>query len=100
MSLARTSLLARRLPALVHSQVMSYSDGDKAGAIKEAGGAFAKREAAQEDQYFRKLQTEQLKKLKGHVDDEIKHHKEEIERHQEAINRLKAKSKELEKWER
>lgn len=26
-----------------------------AGAIRDAGGSFAKREAAQEDQYFRKL---------------------------------------------
>lgn len=36
-----------------------YSDsGPKdgsAGAIRDAGGAFGKREAAQEEQYFRKL---------------------------------------------
>lgn len=32
----------------------SNPDGG-AGAVRDAGGAFAKREAAQEDQYFRKL---------------------------------------------
>jgi len=76
-----------------------YSDGKKDGAIRDAGGAFAKREAAQEDQYFRKLQSEQLKKLKSHVDEEIKHHKEEMERHQEAIEKLKKRAKEMEKKE-
>jgi len=29
--------------------------GGGAGAIRDAGGSFAKREAAQEDQYFRKV---------------------------------------------
>lgn len=37
----------------IFSAMRSYSD--KAGAIREAGGAFGKKEAAQEEQYFRKL---------------------------------------------
>merc|ERR1712071_717645 len=42
---------------------MAYSSGD-AGAIRGAGGAFSKKEAAEEERYFRKIQYEQLKKLK------------------------------------
>ncbi|XP_066964097.1 ATPase inhibitor mai-2, mitochondrial-like isoform X2 [Macrobrachium rosenbergii] len=42
----------------------SGEGGGAGGVIRDAGGAFGKREAAQEEQYFRKLQEEQLKKLK------------------------------------
>jgi len=40
-----------------------YSSGKdgEAGAIRGAGGSFAKREAAQEDQYFRKLVNTNIK---------------------------------------
>ncbi|XP_063589972.1 ATPase inhibitor mai-2, mitochondrial-like isoform X3 [Penaeus indicus] len=38
--------------------------GGSGGTIREAGGAFGKREAAQEEQYFRKLEQEQMRKLK------------------------------------
>ncbi|XP_068241165.1 ATPase inhibitor mai-2, mitochondrial-like isoform X2 [Palaemon carinicauda] len=46
----------------------SGDGGGAGGAIRDAGGAFGKRQAAQEDQYFRKLQEEQLKKLKEKID--------------------------------
>jgi len=71
--------------------------GGSDGAIREAGGAFGKREAAQEEQYFRKLQQEQLKGLKSHLDEEVAHHEEEIKRHQERIKSLKDKAKKLDK---
>ncbi|KAK4326677.1 hypothetical protein Pmani_002835 [Petrolisthes manimaculis] len=38
--------------------------GGTGGTIRDAGGAFGKREAAQEEQYFRKLEEERLKKIK------------------------------------
>jgi hypothetical protein len=36
-----------------------------------------------------------MKKLKEHIDDEIKHHEAEIKRHQEAIKRHKKKKDSL-----
>ncbi len=65
------------------------------GAVREAGGAFGKKEKAQEDQYFRQEQQKQLDALKGHIADEISHHKDEIKRHQEAIKRHEEKAKKL-----
>lgn len=55
------------------------------GAIREAGGAFGKKEKAIEDQYFRKQQAEQLKNLVDSHAKEIQHHKEAIKRHEEAM---------------
>ncbi|CAL8144367.1 unnamed protein product [Orchesella dallaii] len=96
MSLTRMSLFTRRIPAMA-SRAMYCSDPKTggAGAIREGGGSFAKREAALEDQYFRKLQGEQLKKLKGHMEEEIQHHEKEIERHQKAISKLKKRHSDL-----
>ena len=34
------------------------------GAIREAGGSFGKKEKAEEDQYFRRQEREQLEKMK------------------------------------
>ena len=39
-----------------------------AGAVKDAGGAFAKKGDSEENAYFYKLQKEQLDKLKGFKD--------------------------------
>ncbi|XP_071810961.1 ATPase inhibitor mai-2, mitochondrial-like [Apostichopus japonicus] len=69
--------------------------GGTGGSIRDAGGAFGKMEAAHEEQYFRKLQQEQLKTLKKHHDDEIDAHESEINRHKEAIKRLHKKKKEI-----
>jgi len=60
---------------------MAYSSGD-AGAIRGAGGAFSKKEAAEEERYFRKIQSEQLKKLKK---DEMVFHEAQIQKHKESI---------------
>ncbi|KFM77307.1 ATPase inhibitor mai-2, mitochondrial, partial [Stegodyphus mimosarum] len=41
--------------------------GGAGGSVREAGGSFGKMEAAREEEYFRKLQKEQISKLKGHL---------------------------------
>nr|XP_020666201.1 ATPase inhibitor, mitochondrial isoform X2 [Pogona vitticeps] len=74
---------------------MAAFDSDKSGAIRDAGGAFGKKEAAEEERYFRKLQKEQLTQLRKHHEEEIHHHKEEIERLQKEIERHKSKIKKL-----
>ncbi|XP_069333647.1 ATPase inhibitor, mitochondrial [Eulemur rufifrons] len=72
------------------------SDHDRSsGSIREAGGAFGKREQAEEDRYFREKTREQLAALKKHHEDEIGHHKKEIERLQKEIERHKQKIKML-----
>ncbi|KAJ8020593.1 ATPase inhibitor, mitochondrial [Holothuria leucospilota] len=71
--------------------------GGTGGTIRDAGGAFGKMEAAHEEQYFRRLQQEQLKNLKKHHDEEIEAHEREINRHKEAISRLYKRRKEIEK---
>merc|ERR1712029_431369 len=38
--------------------------GGSGGSIRDAGGSFGKMEQAQEEQFFRKLQQDQLKKMK------------------------------------
>ncbi|GFO01812.1 ATPase inhibitor mai-2, mitochondrial [Plakobranchus ocellatus] len=65
--------------------------GGGGGAVRSAGGAFGKMEAAHEEQYFRKLQQEQLEKLKEMVEDEVAHHEQQIRIHQEAIDYHKRK---------
>merc|ERR1711872_247883 len=39
--------------------------GGGGGSIREAGGSFGKRQAAQEDQFFHNQQKEQLEKIKN-----------------------------------
>ncbi|XP_006777693.1 PREDICTED: ATPase inhibitor, mitochondrial, partial [Myotis davidii] len=65
------------------------------GAIREAGGSFAKREKAEEERYFRERTKEQLAALKKHHEEEINHHKREIERLQKEIERHKQNIKKL-----
>ncbi|XP_057309068.1 ATPase inhibitor mai-1, mitochondrial-like [Hydractinia symbiolongicarpus] len=68
--------------------------GGSGGSIRDAGGAFGKMEAAHEEQYFRKLQSELLSKVKRehqkqclYHDEEIKFHEDAIKRHTESIER-------------
>ncbi|KAM8959617.1 ATPase inhibitor, mitochondrial [Lycaon pictus] len=70
-------------------------DPGSAGSIREAGGAFGKREQAEEERYFRARTREQLAALKKHHEDEISHHIKEIERLQKEIERHKKKIKNL-----
>ncbi|XP_077500214.1 uncharacterized protein LOC144111004 [Amblyomma americanum] len=46
--------------------------GGAGGSIREAGGSFAKMELAREEQYFRKLQKDQIKMLHDHMEGEIR----------------------------
>nr|XP_037842335.1 ATPase inhibitor, mitochondrial-like [Chlorocebus sabaeus] len=66
-----------------------------ASSIREAGGAFGKREQAEEERYFRAQSREQLAALKKHHEEEIVHHKKEIERLQKEIEQHKQKIKTL-----
>lgn len=69
--------------------------GGSGGSVRDAGGSFGKMEAAREEEYFRKLQREQIAKLKGHLNEEITHHEDEIKRLQDEIARHKKKVGEL-----
>lgn len=71
--------------------------GGGGGSIREAGGAFGKMEAAKEDEYFYRLQKEQLANLKNSIHHEISFHEEQIKRHMEAIERNKKRVQELTK---
>ncbi|KAL6053280.1 hypothetical protein STEG23_009375 [Scotinomys teguina] len=73
----------------------SESMDSGSGSIREAGGAFGKREKAEEDRYFREKTKEQLAALRKHHEDEIYHHQQEIERLQKQIERHKQKMKKL-----
>ncbi|XP_047726752.1 ATPase inhibitor, mitochondrial [Prionailurus viverrinus] len=75
------------------------SEDSRAGSIREAGGAFGKREQAEEERYFRARTREQLAALKKHHEDEISHHIKEIERLQKEIERHKKKIKHLKRDE-
>ncbi|XP_066121208.1 ATPase inhibitor, mitochondrial [Saccopteryx bilineata] len=65
------------------------------GSVREAGGAFGKKEQAEEERYFRARTKEQLAALKKHHEDEITHHAKEIERLQKEIERHKQNIKKL-----
>lgn len=52
--------------------------GGSGGSIRDAGGSFGKREAAQEEHYFRKQQSEQIEKLKSTIDKQITQQEEMI----------------------
>jgi len=71
--------------------------GGTGGAVRDAGGAFGKRQAAKEEEYFRNLNKSQLDALRSSFEDEIKYHKDEIEDHEESIERHKRKLEELKK---
>nr|XP_004671307.2 ATPase inhibitor, mitochondrial [Jaculus jaculus] len=77
----------------------SESHDAGAGSIREAGGAFAKREKAEEDRYFREKTKEQLAALKKLHLDEIQEHEEEIRHLQKQIERHKKKLKQLKQQE-
>ena len=81
---------------LIGVRFMSSKDGE-AGSIRAAGDAFAKKEKAQEDQYFRQLQAKQLGEMKDHHKDEIAQKEREIKRLKDDIKERKAKLAELEK---
>uniref|UniRef100_A0A3Q3D2B4 ATPase inhibitor, mitochondrial n=1 Tax=Hippocampus comes TaxID=109280 RepID=A0A3Q3D2B4_HIPCM len=68
---------------------------DTGGSVREAGGAFGKREVAEEERYFRQKEKEQMDALRKHHTEEIEHHKKEIERLQKEIDRHQGKIRRL-----
>ncbi|XP_078485169.1 uncharacterized protein LOC100185859 [Ciona intestinalis] len=82
--LARTANLTWRVSAPRMSRAMSDE-----GAIRQEGGKLAKKAAADENQYIRQLEAEQMKALR-------KHHLEEIEEHKQVIERLQSRIKQHE----
>jgi len=71
--------------------------GGSGGAVRDAGGAFGKRQAAKEEEYFRNLNKSQLDALRSSFQDEIDYHRDEIKEHEESIERHKRKLDELKK---
>ncbi|XP_007522487.1 ATPase inhibitor, mitochondrial [Erinaceus europaeus] len=86
---------ATALRARGFSSDQPSSHDSSSGSIREAGGAFGKREQAEEERYFRARTKEQLLALKKHHEDEIGHHVKEIERLQKEIERHKQRIKSL-----
>ncbi|XP_076065932.1 ATPase inhibitor mai-2, mitochondrial-like [Oratosquilla oratoria] len=94
MALRQATKLRLNLPVISQVRAMSGEPGSGAGTgggaggtIKESGGSFGKREAALEEQYFRKMQSEQIKRMKEGLKIEKKYHEEQIKMHQDAIKR-------------
>lgn len=71
--------------------------GGAGGTVREAGGAFGKRQATKEEEYFRKMNQSQLEELKNSLADEIEYHKDQIKEHAEDIERHKRKLEQLKK---
>ncbi|XP_002736767.1 uncharacterized protein LOC100374535 [Saccoglossus kowalevskii] len=96
--------LSRNLAVFSQTRVMSTGElgsgvgkgGGGGGSIRESGGSFGKREAAKEEEYFRKLQAQQLKSLRKQHDEEIDFHEAAIRRHKDAISRHKKKMHQIE----
>ncbi|XP_028404940.1 ATPase inhibitor B, mitochondrial-like [Dendronephthya gigantea] len=61
--------------------------GGGGGSVRSAGGAFGKMEAAREEEYFRRLQQEQLQALRDHHQESVKNHEDDIEMHKESIRK-------------
>jgi len=74
--------------------------GGSGGSIRNAGGAFGELEAAREEEYFYKLQKQQLKGLRQQLDKEVEFHDHQMKRHQEAIERHKKRMAELHQEEK
>ncbi|KAG7170859.1 ATPase inhibitor mai-2, mitochondrial-like [Homarus americanus] len=95
MALTSRTVFNLRSPLALCVRVMSTGDagsgvghgGGTGGTIRDAGGAFGKREVALENQYFRRLQHQQLEKMRAGIEEEVVFHKEQVEAHEEAIKR-------------
>ncbi|CAH8622703.1 unnamed protein product [Schistosoma curassoni] len=71
--------------------------GGTGGSIRDAGGAFGKLEARNEEEYFYKLQQQQLHELKKHLEEEHDREKKEIKRLEESLKKRKKLLADLEK---
>jgi septin family protein len=82
------------------SQIPSWGTGSgrgggSGGSVRESGGAFGIREAAIEDQYFRRISEQQLEHLHDHYVDEIKYLQKQLKEQQAAIEAKKKRLHEL-----
>ena len=85
--------LLPRVSAIVSRQ-RTLSNGSKdppAGSIRGGGGKFSEIEAAEENVYFRKLEREQLRKLKEMKEETAGHVQGEISELEERVTALKKK---------
>jgi len=101
MALRLANLLRPTSQAFVAARCMSTGEygsgsgrgGGSGGSIRDAGGSLGKREAALEDQYFRKLSQEQLQNIHQHlhnsVEEMIKYHENAVETHKQTLAELK-----------
>ncbi|XP_045597372.1 ATPase inhibitor mai-2, mitochondrial-like [Procambarus clarkii] len=95
MALRSATACSLRAPLALCARGMSSGEagsgagygGGSGGAIKDAGGAFGKREVALEEQYYRKLQYQQIEKMKAGIEEEVHFHKEQVQAHKDAIKR-------------
>ena len=92
----------RSLPRVsgVVSRQRAFSNGNRdppAGSIRGGGGKFSEIEAAEENVYFKKLEREQLRKLKAMKEETADHVQEEISGLEERVSSLKKKLKEQKK---
>lgn len=102
-ALKPNTVLRFRSPLALCVRTMSKGDpgsgagqgGGTGGTIRDAGGSFGKREAAQEDQYFKRLEAEQLEKMRKGLKQEVDFHKKQIKAHEEALKRHKQRLDEL-----
>ncbi|VDM95639.1 unnamed protein product [Thelazia callipaeda] len=83
-----------------------FLGGGSGGSIRDAGGAFGKIQAGREEEFFKKLEKEQLKSLqmqyrnlRKEMEREIEDHENQVRDHQEAVDRLRRRVDALEKEE-
>ncbi|GAB1606679.1 ATPase inhibitor mai-2, mitochondrial-like isoform X1 [Argonauta hians] len=95
-------MASRRLCNVIRLAGVRFSSGSGAGkgggsggSIRDAGGSFGKMEAAREEEFFRRLEKQQLSMLKKQVHDDIEFHENQIKIHEEAIKRHKNKVKNM-----
>merc|ERR1712179_863932 len=81
----RFGAVCRRVRAMSTGEFGSGSGkgGGDGGSVRGAGGAMGKREAALEEEYFRRKTAEQLKDIKKHHDEQKKDHMDQIALEQE-----------------
>ncbi|PAA81039.1 hypothetical protein BOX15_Mlig026008g4, partial [Macrostomum lignano] len=69
--------------------------GGSGGSIRDAGGSMGKAQAAKEEEYFRRLEREQLAEMQHSLKQEVEHHEKEIAHHLEAIKKHRASMNQL-----
>ncbi|XP_067134729.1 ATPase inhibitor mai-1, mitochondrial-like [Centruroides vittatus] len=74
----------------------SGKGGGTGGTVREAGGSMGKKGAVQEEEFFMRMERQQLDLLK-HAKEEIEHHEESIKDLKKSIKHYKEKLKDIEK---